>query len=78
MKCLHCGTSITRNPAGQYRDSAGDHHYPGEENCVRLLKSQLVIAKGALENIGKNTCGREPLAAAYARGILSEMAEAIR
>jgi len=27
----------------------------------------------ALESIGKNTCGREPLAAAYARGMLSEL-----
>jgi len=29
--------------------------------------------RGALEAIGKNTCGREPLAAAYARGVLEEL-----
>lgn len=27
----------------------------------------------ALKSIGKNTCGREPLAAAYARGVLEEL-----
>ena len=32
------------------------------------------VALEALESIGKNTCGREPLAAAYARGVLEELA----
>lgn len=42
----------------------------------------LVIAYGrrgdALRAIGKNTCGCEPLAAAYARGVLAEENEALR
>jgi hypothetical protein len=47
---------------------------------VRTLEVALVagnrvstVALEALGSIGKNTCGREPLAAAYARGVLEEL-----
>ena len=32
----------------------------------------IVVLAGALRSIGKNVCGREALAAAYARGVLEE------
>ncbi len=42
---------------------------------LRLLgipSSEASVFRAALESIGRNTCGREPLAAAYARGVLEE------
>jgi hypothetical protein len=45
--------------------------------CARVLVSDLIdeveAMRGALESIGKNTCEREPLAAAFARGVLEEI-----
>lgn len=49
---------------------------------IRTLEVALVagnrvstVALEALESIGQNTCGLEPLAAAYARGVLAELAD---
>ena len=45
--------------------------------CARVLVTDLIHEveemRGALESIGKNTCGCEPLAAAFARGVLVEL-----
>ena len=42
---------------------------------IRALEAQNEVFRDALRSIGKNTCGVEPLAAAYARGILEENPE---
>ena len=45
--------------------------------CARVMVSELIdeveAMRAALESIGKNMCGREPMAAAYARGVLVEL-----
>jgi hypothetical protein len=43
---------------------------------IHRLDEQNARLRGALESIGRNTCGREPLAAAYARGVLAEVERA--
>ena len=40
---------------------------------IHRLDAQNATLRGALESIGRNTCGREPLAAAYARGVLTKV-----
>ncbi|MFI5299226.1 MAG: hypothetical protein ACHREM_14105 [Polyangiales bacterium] len=42
---------------------------------VERLGKQAATMRHSLESIGRNVCGREPLAAAYARGILQELKE---
>lgn len=37
------------------------------------MRAENAQLRRALMSIGKNTCGHEPLAAAYARGVLSEL-----
>ena len=53
----------------------------GDTSVTRAISIELYAEckrlKAALASIGKNTCGREPLAAAYARGILSESPEPV-
>ena len=57
-----------------------DREPPGNlirSGCARVLVSDLIVEvetmRGALSAIGQNTSGCEPLAAAYARGVLEEL-----
>jgi hypothetical protein len=43
------------------------------ERLIELAKERVDTLERALRSIGKNTCGCEPLAAAFARGILAEL-----
>jgi hypothetical protein len=42
-------------------------------DLVKSMRNEIGFLRRALASIGKNTCGHEPLAAAYARGVLAEM-----
>lgn len=50
---------------------------PVHPDMWKQLQHERTEMRLALEAIGKNTCGREPLAAAYARGVLSELASPV-
>jgi hypothetical protein len=51
----------------------GDDGVKEMRKYLSELRAENAHLRRALVSIGKNTCGHEPLAAAYARGVLSEL-----
>jgi hypothetical protein len=65
LTCVFCGHAYPPGSPTHGADELTAH--------VKICKKHpMARYRRALESIGKNTCGREPLAAAYARGVLAE------
>jgi hypothetical protein len=57
---------------GGTRSKEDSDEVRGLQASVHRLDAERERYRLALVSIGKNACGREPLAAAYARGVLAE------
>ena len=69
----------------QFREWIRQHQSDADDDAARALLALLAsqtdrferrTLRKALESIGKNVSGCEPLAAAYARGVLEELRNA--
>ncbi len=72
MFCRYCREQMTSAPSHMDHERACSKNPANEVVGLRAKAARLAKA---LASIGRNTCGREPLAAAYARGVLAELAE---
>lgn len=70
MFCQYCRSQMTSAPSHMDHERACAKNPEVE---IKQLRARNVAMRKALLSIGRNTCGREPLAAAYARGVLSEL-----